>query len=185
MLKYSLHSLEDHPYLNFELTRANPAPENLIPQFIPHSPPFIHIGGFFGLTFFESFSADSPPLYDPSLEPSPADPDSGRSNNQGFEGLTFSNGSLYALLQSASVQDGGLEKYTNRYSRLVKYTLDDEGKNPTLTGEWVVPLPTFEDPSKSDSKNPRTAAQSELRALGDAGKFFILARDSGAGRGME
>jgi hypothetical protein len=37
-----------------------------------------------------SFSAASPPLYDPAEVPIPEDTDSGRDNNQGFEGLTVS-----------------------------------------------------------------------------------------------
>lgn len=92
-----------------------------------------------------SFSADSPPIYDPSLAPVPADPDSGRSNNQGFEGLTVSGDgkNLYVLLQSAMVQDGGLAKTTNRYSRMLKY--DIRGTTPRLAREYIVPLPQFID----------------------------------------
>ncbi|KAI5791922.1 3-phytase [Geopyxis carbonaria] len=129
-----------------------------------------------------SFSSDNPPIYDPSLSPSPIDPDSGRANNQGFEGLTYAadEDALYTLLQSAAINDGGLEKTTNRYARLLKYSPADGA----LQGQWVVPLPLYNDPTKSPKKNPRTAAQSEIHALG-GGRFLVLARDSGFGRGQD
>jgi hypothetical protein len=48
----------------------------------------------------ESFSAASPPIYNPNATITPTDPDTGRSNNQGLEGLTASKDGkyLYALL---------------------------------------------------------------------------------------
>jgi len=51
-----------------------------------------------------SFNAASPPIYNPNFVTNPSDPDTGRNNNQGLEGLTASpNGKhLYALLQSAA-----------------------------------------------------------------------------------
>lgn len=59
----------------------------------------------------ESFSAASPPFYidggDGPL-PNPEDPDTGRDNNHGFEGLTASEDgkTLWVLLQAATVQEG-------------------------------------------------------------------------------
>jgi len=87
--------------------------------------------------------------------------DSRSANNQGFEGLTYSrkDNALYALLQSASVNNGGLAKTTNRYTTLLKYTLDKSGKHPTLAGEWTVPLPLFNDTTMT--ANPRVAGASE------------------------
>ncbi|KAF3924508.1 hypothetical protein ABW21_db0201227 [Orbilia brochopaga] len=128
------------------------------------------------------FASDNPPRYDPALEPSPKNPTSGRSNNQGFEGMTssFDGRNLYALLQSAAVQEGGSDKTTNRNTRLVKYDLS--GPSPRLAGEWVVPLPQYYDPSKSAKNNPRTAAQSEILWASDD-QFFILSRDSSYGGG--
>ncbi|KAF8883998.1 hypothetical protein BD779DRAFT_1674303 [Infundibulicybe gibba] len=76
----------------------------------------------------------------------------------GFEGLTIDpiNQVLYALLQSATIQDGGDDKSTSR-----------------LVGEWVVPLP-------QNSKN-NTLAASEVHFV-SPGVFLALSRD-GNGRG--
>lgn len=95
-----------------------------------------------------SFSSDNPPRYDQTLSPSPIDPTSGRSNNQGFEGLTVSGDgkNLFALLQSATVQDGGLEKTSNRYARMLKYDISEDDK-PRYAKEFVVPLPGYTDVS--------------------------------------
>jgi hypothetical protein len=62
-----------------------------------------------------SFSADSPPIYDQSLEASHEDNPTGRNNNQGFEGMTTNpdGTKLYVLLQSATNQDGGLNDEAN------------------------------------------------------------------------
>lgn len=49
--------------------------------------------------------------------------------------------------------------------------------------EYVVTLPLWTDPTAKKSKQLKVAAQSEIHALGN-GAFFILARDSGAGRGQ-
>ncbi|KAK9472482.1 esterase-like activity of phytase-domain-containing protein [Dipodascopsis tothii] len=134
----------------------------------------------------QSFSADSPMIgsgEDDDVDP--ADPDSGRANNQGFEGSSISpDGShLWVLLQSAAVQDGGDEKYTNRYTRLFKYGIGVED-SPTFLAEYVVPLPQYQDPAYKDKKNPRTAAQSEIVALSDE-IFLVLARDSNHGRAQD
>lgn len=47
----------------------------------------------------------------------------------------------------------------------------------------MVPLPLYNDPTAKASKNPKTAAQSEIHYL-PTGQFFVLARDSGAGHGQ-
>ena len=127
----------------------------------------------------ESFSADSPPLYDPSLQVIPADNPSGRDNNQGFEGLTASpDGSkLFALIQSALNQEGGLHKKDRRYARLVEYDISSPSSPPVYTAEYVVPLPLYE-----SSGDDLVAAQSEIHYLSPT-QFLVLARDSGAGRG--
>ncbi|KAG7710147.1 hypothetical protein KL930_002108 [Ogataea haglerorum] len=128
-----------------------------------------------------SFSANSPPLYE---DYDTGDPDSGRANNQGFEGATLSPDGkhLYALLQSAAMQEGGSHKYTNEYVRMVKY--DVSGSSPVLEAEYVLRLPTYEDPEKDAAKNPRVAAQSELVYVSDE-IFMVLARDSGRGRAQD
>ncbi|OTA90465.1 hypothetical protein M434DRAFT_397999 [Hypoxylon sp. CO27-5] len=135
-----------------------------------------------------SFSANSPPFYIDNGEGDdvdPADPDSGRDNNHGFEGLTVSEDgkSLWVLLQAAAVQEGGLDKQTQRNVRLLKYNISNR-VSPVYVGEWVVPLPLYDDPTAKKSKNPKVAAQSEILAL-ENGQFFVLSRDSGAGHGTD
>ncbi|KAI0777723.1 esterase-like activity of phytase-domain-containing protein [Trametes elegans] len=114
------------------------------------------------------------PLVDCQLNfTSATDPDTGRSANQGFEGLTLdaSGQTLYALLQSATIQDGGDDKTTSRYTRLLAYNITDAlNVRPTLIGEYVVPLP--------QSKNKgKTRAASELHFVSE-GVFLVLSRDS-------
>ncbi|KAI0103071.1 esterase-like activity of phytase-domain-containing protein [Nemania sp. FL0031] len=135
----------------------------------------------------DSFSADSPPRYiddGSGNDVTPADPDTGRDNNHGFEGLSVSadGKSLYVLLQAATVQEGGLAKQTERYTRFLKYDVTDK-LAPVYAGEWVVPLPLYNDPTAKPSKNPKVAAQSEILAL-ENGQFFVLSRDSDAGNGQ-
>ncbi|EIN10940.1 hypothetical protein PUNSTDRAFT_133002 [Punctularia strigosozonata HHB-11173 SS5] len=104
------------------------------------------------------------------------DPTTGRAGNQGFEGLTASPDgcTLYALLQSATIQDGGDSKSTSRYTRLLAYYIPaTTSTRPQLIGEWVVPLP-------QNSKG-NTLAQSEMHFLSPT-TFLVLARD-GKGHG--
>ncbi|KAK0554088.1 hypothetical protein OC845_000902 [Tilletia horrida] len=99
-----------------------------------------------------------------------APPQSGRMPNQGFEGLTLDHNTktLWACLQSATAQDGGLQgKNTNRYSRLLAYNVSNPIK-AKLIGEYVVPLP--------QSSKGKTQATSEIHVI-DSTTFLILARD--------
>jgi len=112
--------------------------------------------------------------------PDPPDPETGRANNQGFEGLTLTPPGgkfLVVALQSATRQDGGTWPETRRYSRLLYYDVADR-ERPRLVREYVVPLPLFE----SAAGERRVAAQSELLAL-DETFFLLLCRDSGNGYG--
>ena len=112
--------------------------------------------------------------------PEPPEPETGRANNQGFEGLTLTPPGgkfLVAALQSATRQDGGTSLATRRYSRLLYYDVADR-ERPRLVREYVVPLPLFE----SADGERRVAAQSELLAL-DETFFLLLCRDSGNGYG--
>ena len=131
-----------------------------------------------------SFNAASPPTYDAERVISPEDPESGRANNQGLEGLTVSadGKTLYALLQSALTQEGGPDDGTRGQARLLEYSIPRSNKNskPEYRAEYVVSLPTY----TSKKGNKRFAAQSEIFSLGHS-QFFILARDSGAGRGQD
>ena len=96
----------------------------------------------------ESFNADSPPRYDPNITTTPANPITGRSNNQGLEGLTSSpdKKTLYALMQSALVQEGGLDSSTRCLARFLEYDVSDPS-SPVYKAEYVVPLPLFHDNS--------------------------------------
>ena len=130
-----------------------------------------------------SFSADSPPIYDPNEVITPADTATGRDNNQGLEGLTVSSDgkTLYALLQSALDQEGGPNNPNRVQARLLEY--DISSATPTYTAEYVVTLPLYTDPTAKASKATKVAAQSEIHSLGN-GQFLVLARDSGAGHGQ-
>ncbi|KAG5717480.1 hypothetical protein E4T56_gene4858 [Termitomyces sp. T112] len=100
----------------------------------------------------------------------------GRVGNQGFENLSLDrkNNILYAMLQSATLQDGGLDQNTSRYTRLVAYDVSKPTKTrPKLVGEWVVPLP--------QTKKNKTLASSDIHFV-SPGIFLALARD-GKGRG--
>ncbi|RDB14587.1 hypothetical protein Hypma_016289 [Hypsizygus marmoreus] len=106
---------------------------------------------------------------------SEVDPKTGRKGNQGFEGLTLDhkNKVLYAMLQSANIQDGGDSKTTSRYTRLVAYDVSHPLLKAKLRGEWVVPLP--------QSSKGNTQGSSEVHYV-SPGVFLALARD-GDGRG--
>ena len=111
--------------------------------------------------------------------PVPANPTTGRQNNQGLEGLSVSpdGRTLFALLQSATRQDGGTGGTgPRRHTRLLAYDLTVAG-NPTLKGEYVVPLPTY-----SLGTATLVPAQSEMLAINNT-QFLVLARD-GNGRGV-
>lgn len=132
-----------------------------------------------------SFSANSPPIYEPDRAVIPSNPQSGRSNNQGLEGLTASpdGKTLYALTQSALINDGGPDNPFRRQARLLEYDVS-KPSNPTFTHEYVVTLPLWTDPTAKAGKQTKVAAQSEIYYVG-GGQFFILARDSGAGGGQD
>ncbi|KAG6909298.1 hypothetical protein DXG01_001242 [Tephrocybe rancida] len=103
------------------------------------------------------------------------DPKTGRAGNKGFESLTIDrkNNILYSMLQSATIQDGGDDKSTSRYTRLLAYDVSDSSVTPPLVGEWVVPLPL------SDKDN--TEECNEIQFL-SPGIFLALSRD-GDGHG--
>lgn len=89
-----------------------------------------------------SFTANSPPLYNPAAGRIPGDTDSGRDNNQGFEGLTISpdGKTLYILIQSSFDQEYGPKKQNRAPARQLAY--DISGKVPRYIHEWVVMLPS-------------------------------------------
>lgn len=77
------------------------------------------------------------------------------------------------MLQGATIQDGGDDKSTSRYTRLLAWNVSDPTVQPKLVGEWVVPL------ALSSKGNTQTA--NELHFV-SPGVFLALARD-GDGRG--
>jgi hypothetical protein len=106
-------------------------------------------------------------------ETAKGEPQSGRQNNQGFEGMSIAPGgkTLFAMTQSALVQDTDPDhiKATRRNVRLLEY---DISAAPRLIHEYAVQLPFY---------GPQTiAAQSEMLALNDH-QMLLLCRDSNAG----
>ena len=92
----------------------------------------------------------------------------------GFENLTLDEATLtlYAMLQSATIQDGGNSKTTSRHTRLLAWDVSNPS-NPVFKGEWVVPLPV--------NRNGKTQGCSEIHFVGN-NVFLALSRD-GDGRG--
>lgn len=141
-----------------------------------------------------SWSAASAPIYDEDREPIPEDPDHGRNNNQGFEGLTVSpdGKTLYVLLQSAAMQEGGTSSAKRKHARYLVYDISSskhhkrsghrsrDSSDPELKAEYVVELPTY---VNAEGKS-RVASQSEIHYVSPS-QFLILPRDSDAGHGME
>ena len=127
----------------------------------------------------DSFASNNPGPGQPA--PVPADPTSGRQNNQGLEGLSLApdGKTLIVMLQSAARQDLNTASVatTRKNTRVLTYDISGDLNNPTLTGEYVVQLPTF-----LDGANTRVAAQSEILALTDK-KLLMLSRD-GNGLGV-
>jgi hypothetical protein len=127
----------------------------------------------------DHFSSNNPRTGESA--PVPANPDTGRQNNQGFEGLALTPDGRYlvAVLQSATRQDGGDAPETRDHTRLLYYDVSALD-HPVLVREHVVVLPAF---TTADGKR-RIAAQSELLAL-DETHFLLLCRDSDNGYGQK
>ena len=122
------------------------------------------------------YSSNNPATGQPA--PAPTNPSFGRSNNQGFEGMSVSpdGQTLFVALQSAARQDGASTGAAFRdHTRLFTYSLADLD-NIVLTGEYVVRLPKF-----VQGTSTLVAAQSEVLALSGT-QLLILPRD-GNGRG--
>ena len=123
----------------------------------------------------QNFSSNNPPAGDPA--PNPANPVTGRQNNQGYEGLAISpdGRTLTALLQSAARQDGGNAPATRFFTRMLSYDITNPAA-PRLAAEYVVRLPQF----VNAASTTLVAAQSELLQLNRT-QFLMLSRDSGVG----
>ena len=126
-----------------------------------------------------NFASDNPGPG--AAEPDPKDPDTGRQNNQGLEGMAMTPDGkfLIAVLQSAPRQDGGDSGATRQNTRALVYDASDLA-HLKLAHEYVAPLPVFKD-AKGKTK---VAAQSEIVALSDQ-TFLMLTRDSGNGQGLK
>jgi hypothetical protein len=112
---------------------------------------------------------------------SPANTD-GRRVNQGMEGIAISpDGTrLFAMLQSATIQDSGTGNQGRTNTRVLVYDISGGAEVPTDPIEqYVVQLPRVD--SDLNGSLDRAAAQSGILAL-DNGKLLILSRD-GNGRG--
>ncbi|EKM53195.1 uncharacterized protein PHACADRAFT_30229 [Phanerochaete carnosa HHB-10118-sp] len=100
------------------------------------------------------------------------DPDTGRAANKGFECLTVdtSTNTLWVMLQTATIQDGGNKKSHARYTRLLAYDISSPNTDrPVLTAEYIVPLPL-------DSGGD-TLGASEISFVSE-NIFLVLSRDS-------
>ncbi|KAI7659153.1 3-phytase, partial [Hortaea werneckii] len=109
------------------------------------------------------------------------DPDSGRANNHGFEGLAISTDErfLTAQLQEAAVQDGGTHATRQNNTRQLTYDVTFR-THPRLVSEYIVQQPGIFDPQ--EDKNPRATSISDIHYL-SSHQFFTMTRDSGHGRG--
>ncbi len=127
----------------------------------------------------DSYSSNNPGADTPA--PKPANPESGRQNNQGFEGMALTPDGKYlvVLLQSATRQDGGDSPETRQNARMLYYDITDRD-HPKLARENVVVLPFY---LNAEGKR-RVAAQSELFAV-DATRFLVICRDSDGGFGLK
>jgi hypothetical protein len=121
----------------------------------------------------ENFSANSPPAGDKT---DTGNPETGRQNNQGFEGMSISpdGHTMFVVNQSALRQDldAGNVAATRRNVRLLAY---DITAAPRLIHEYALQLPLYRESGKTN-----VAAQSELLAIDDH-RFLLLCRDSGGG----
>ncbi|CAK4030854.1 Hypothetical predicted protein [Lecanosticta acicola] len=126
-----------------------------------------------------NFTSGNPPLG--SGAKAAGDPDTGRVNNHGFEGLAISPDErlLTVQLQEALVQDGGTHATRENNTRQVQYDISNP-REPRLIHEWVLQQPAVFDPE--EDKNPRSTSVDELHYLSQD-QFFVLTRDSGHGRG--
>jgi hypothetical protein len=111
-------------------------------------------------------------------------PTSGRRVNQGFEGVAQSpDGTrLFALLQSATLQDSGTGNQGRSNTRLVVYDVSASDVPGAPLAQYVIQLPRIDDNGATGGVAVnRNGAQSEIVAL-NSHQLLILSRD-GNGRG--
>ena len=111
---------------------------------------------------------------------SATDPKTGRRGNQGMESIAISpDGTrLFAMLQSATIQDSTSGSQNRNWTRLYVYDISQNPSEPPLIGEHLVNLPRLNDTKVEQTLAPnKTAAQSEIVAL-DNQRILMLSRDS-------
>ena len=86
---------------------------------------------------------------------------------------------MTAQIQESLVQDGGTHGTRENKTRQLVYDISDS-KHPKLVHEFLLEQPGIFDPE--EDKNPRATSVSELHYLSQY-QYFVLARDSGHGRG--
>lgn len=108
----------------------------------------------------------------------------GRRTNQGMEGVSVTPDGkrLFAVLQSATLQDSNNSQQNRNNTRVLVYDISTNRAPANPIGHYVLQLPIFD----RDGTGPdpdRTAAQSEILAL-NSDQFLLLTRD-GNGLGVE
>ena len=88
--------------------------------------------------------------------PVPPNPETGRQNNQGFEGMTLlpDGRTLAVILQSATRQDGGTSAATREHTRMLFYDVSDPAQ-PKLRAAYRG--------AAADSPMPKASAASRRR----------------------
>ena len=111
-------------------------------------------------------------------------PTTGRRANQGFEGVAQSpDGTrLFAMLQSATLQDSGSGNQGRSNTRLVVYDVSNADVPSAPLAQYVIQLPRVDDNGATGGVAVnRNGAQSEIVALNST-QLLILSRE-GNGRG--
>ena len=111
-------------------------------------------------------------------------PTTGRRANQGFEGVAQSpDGTrLFAMLQSATLQDSGSGNQGRSNARLVVYDVSNADVPSAPLAQYVIQLPRVDDNGATGGVAVnRNGAQSEIVALNST-QLLILSRE-GNGRG--
>ena len=114
--------------------------------------------------------------------PEPRNPETGRQNNQGFEGLTLTPGGNFLVVASAERDPPGWRHFAGDAA-------DIPGSSITISPistirSWCASTSCRCRCSKTPTASSRVAAQSELLAL-DETLFLLLCRDSSNGYGTD
>jgi hypothetical protein len=89
---------------------------------------------------------------------------------------------LFAVLQSATLQDSAADQSTRKNTRVLVYDISSDATPDKPIGHYVLELPVF-DRDGTGGAPDRTAAQSEVLVLNDH-QFLLLTRD-GNGLGID